>query len=162
MKRACRKSSVVGIVVGVVVALVVLVLSSYINYLIAIRDTKAEKTVDSAIVSAQNFASINIASYTNKSLNDDPLCSALAFRYNDLNRRYEKQIIHFIVVSFIFLLTIIIIVVVFVCVNLSKFVPYSMHQKTNNNKPGTLVPVDVYVSVMTQTSTDLYLHACME
>jgi flagellar basal body-associated protein FliL len=145
MKRACRKSSVVGIVVGVVVTLMVLVLSSYINYLIAIRDTKAEKTVDSAMASTKNFAPINNASYTNKSLIDDPLCSALSFKYNDLNRRHEKQTIQFIVLSFIFLLTMIMIVIIFFCMN----------RKTNNDKQGTPVPVDVYVSVMTQTSTDL-------
>lgn len=155
MKRACRKTSVVGIVVGVVVTLMVLVLSSYINYLIAIRDTKAEKTVDSAMASAKNFASINNASYINQSSIGDPLCSALSFKYNDLSRRYEKQTIQFIVLSFIFLLTIIMIVIIFVCMNLSKCVPCSMNRKTNNNKQRTSVPVDVYVSVMTQTSTDL-------
>jgi len=147
MRRACRKSSVVGIVVGALVAILIFVLSSYVNHLTAIRSEKYEKRVDSLIVHGQNVSSLNNALYKNKSLIDDSLHSGWPFMFDNLNHRHEKH-----TVLFIFLLTIIMIAIIFVCMCSSKFRTQSINRKTNIYKQGIPIPVDIFISAMTQTS----------
>ncbi len=155
IRRASRKSSVVGIIVGIVVALVTLVLSSYINYLISIRGEKYTNRGHSVIAHSKNVASIDNSSNTNQSLINNLLYPAWPIMHSDLNEKDENHIILFIILLFIFLLTIILIVIIFVCMYSSRFFRHSIDRKTNNDKLGIPVPVGIYSSVMTQTSVDL-------
>jgi hypothetical protein len=83
MRRASRKSSVVGIFVAIVIAVVTLILSSYINYLISIRGEKHEKRIDSLIVRKRNVSSINNVSNINKTLINNLLYSDWPFMHDN-------------------------------------------------------------------------------
>ncbi|CAF1188168.1 unnamed protein product [Adineta steineri] len=155
MRRASRKSSTVGIFVAIGIAVLTLLLSSYINYLISIRGEKYEGRSDSLNERKKGVTSINNTLYTNDSLINNDLSYDWPFMYDNINQRNENHPLLFIIVLFISMLIIIIIVFIFVCICSSKFFPHSTDRKTNNDKQGFLVPVNIYTSVMTQTSVDL-------
>lgn len=155
MKRACRKNSVVGIIVGVIVAFVIFVLSSYVNHLIAIRDIKSEKTVDSASVIATNFTVTNNTSYMNKLSVNNSAYSTLSQKYINVTHKCKEQNIQIIILLFIYAIIISVIITIIVCMNSWKFPSYQMNQRTNDIEPEIAASVKVYVSVMTQTSANL-------
>jgi predicted PurR-regulated permease PerM len=155
MRRASRKSSVVGIFVAIVIAVFTLILSSYINYLISIRGEKHEKRIDSLIVRKKNVSSINNVSNINKTLINNLLYSDWPFMHDNLKQTNGNHTVLFTILVCISLLAIILIVIIFFCIYSSKSVPHSTDRKTNNGKQGISVPVGIYTSVMTQTFVDV-------
>lgn len=155
MRRAFRKNSAVAIFVAIIIALITLILSSYINFLIAIRGEKEKNRSDSLIIHSKNFSPMNNISHKNQSVINNISHFHWSIMSNDLNQIDEYHTLLFTVLLFIFVLLIIISVIIFVCIYTSKFVLCATNRKENNDERRISVPVNVYTSVMTQTSEDL-------
>lgn len=143
MRRAARKSSIIGMFVGVIVSVVIFVLSSYINYLVSIRNEIFEGRINSIKANKKNLTSLtNNLAGANKLVMDD-----------DINQTNKNHILLFTILLLVFLLTVLIIVILFIYMCLSKSASYSTNFKANNNnnKQGISIPIRVYTSVTTQT-----------
>lgn len=154
MRRAFRKNSAVAIFVTIIIAIVTLVLSSYINFLITIRGEKEKHRSESLILHSKNFLPMNNISHKNQSVINNTSHSDWLIMSNDFNQIDENRTLLFTVFLFIFVIIIIITIIIFVCIHTSKFVLYAINRKGSKDERRISVPVNVYTSVMTQTSED--------
>lgn len=164
MKRASRKSSVIGIFIEVIVSVVIFVLGSYITYLISVRNEIFQRRIDSVKVNKKNLTSLGgIISNGSTSAVAYNLVNANQLSMNeDINQRNESPILLFTILMVIFLLATIIIVILFVYICLSRPVLRRVNHEANddnnnNNKPGIAIPTHFCYDANTFGPIRLYI-----